>query len=436
MISWWLILLLLFGSVLILLFLGLPIAFSLGFVSIVAACCLWWPHPFKGFYGIALSGFEEMTNYLLICVPLFILMAEVIFRSGMGGDTYEVIHDFLSRLPGGLAMAAVVFGMIFGACCGASTAGTATVGLLSIPEMKKRGYYPGLAGAIVAFAGALSILIPPSVIFILYGVLSGTSIGALFMGGVIPGVIGTFLACIYIYIRAKKNPSLVPPGEKVNLKKAFSGLWKVWAMLVIVVALLGAIYLGVATPTEASALACLLVFLLAAIKKRLTWEVVRSSIINTVRVTTMIGWIIVGAMAFGYVVIRSGAAAGLTEFVANLDIPVVVVIFCLMIMYLIMGMFIDPVGIVLMTVPVLMPVLTLLDIDPLWFGVMVCINMCAGNISPPMGLNIYIVKGIDDSIPMSHLFKEAWPLVGINFVVILLVLFFPSLATWLPSTMR
>ncbi len=433
---WWLILLLLFGSVLILLFLGLPIAFSLGFVSIVAACILWWPHPFRGFYGISLSGFEEMTNYLLICVPLFILMAEVIFRSGMGGDTYEVIHNFLAGFPGGLGMAAVIFGMVFGACCGASTAGTATVGLLSIPEMRKRGYHPGFAGAIVAFAGALSILIPPSVIFIIYGVLSGTSIGALFMGGVIPGVIATALACLYIFIKVKRNPELAPPGERVPLKKALTALWRVWAMLLIVVALLGVIYLGVATPTEASALACLLVFLLAAVQRRLSWEIVRAAVLNTVKVTTMIGWIIVGAMAFGYVLIRSGAAVELTEFVADLNVPVTVVVFCLMLMYLFMGMFIDPVGIILMTVPVLMPVLNTLGIDPLWFGVMVCINMCAGNISPPMGLNIYIVKGIATDVPMSELFREAWPFVFINAVVILLVLIFPSLATWLPSTMR
>ncbi len=347
-----------------------------------------------------------------------------------------MIHNFLAGFPGGLGMAAVIFGMVFGACCGASTAGTATVGLLSIPEMRKRGYHPGFAGAIVAFAGALSILIPPSVIFIIYGVLSGTSIGALFMGGVIPGVIATALACLYIFIKVKRNPELAPPGERVPLKKALAALWRVWAMLLIVVALLGVIYLGVATPTEASALACLLVFLLAAVQRRLSWEIVRAAVLNTVKVTTMIGWIIVGAMAFGYVLIRSGAAVELTEFVADLNVPVTVVVFCLMLMYLFMGMFIDPVGIILMTVPVLMPVLNTLGIDPLWFGVMVCINMCAGNISPPMGLNIYIVKGIATDVPMSELFREAWPFVFINAVVILLVLIFPSLATWLPSTMR
>ncbi len=433
---WWGLLALLFGALLFLLMIGLPIAFSLGFVSVIMACILWWPHPFRGFYGIALSGFNEMTNFLLVCIPLFILMAEVIFRSGAGGDTYEVVHKFMASMPGGLGMAAIVFGMIFGACCGASTAGTATVGLLSIPEMRKRGYDPGLAGAIVGFAGALSILIPPSIIFILYGVLSGVSIGALFMGGVVPGIIATALACVYLAIRAIRNPEVAPRGEKSSLMEKLSSLWKVWAMLLVIVALLGTIYLGVATPTEASAIACLLVFIIAWVQGKLSWKITKEALYNTVRVTTMVGWIIVGAMAFSYVVVRSGAAASFTEWIVGLPIPTTLIIVLLMAMYLILGMFIDPVGIIMMTTPILMPVINALNIDPLWFGVMVCVNMCAGNISPPMGINIYIVKGIAPDVSMGDLFKEAWPLVAIDAIVILLVLFFPALATWLPSTMR
>ncbi len=433
---WWLLLTLLFGILFVLLMIGLPIAFSLGFVSVVMACILWWPDPFKGFYGIALSGYNEMTNYLLICVPLFILMAEIIFRSGMGEDTYEVVHKFMSNLPGGLGMAAIIFGMIFGACCGASTAGTATVGLLSIPEMRRRNYDPGLAGALVGFAGALSILIPPSIIFILYGVLSGVSIGALFMGGVFPGIIATFVACLYLYIRACKNPQIAPKGEKFSWQEKFFSLWKVWAMFLIIIALLGTIYMGIATPTEASAIACLLVFILAFLKRRLSYKVVKEALFNTIKITTMVGWIIVGAMAFSYVIVRSGAAASFTEWIVELPVPTVVIIIALMIMYLILGMFIDPVGIIMMTTPILIPVINALEIDPLWFGVMVCINMCAGNISPPMGINIYIVKGIAPDISMGKLFKEAVPLVVINMIVIGLVLIFPSLATWLPSTMR
>ncbi len=377
-----------------------------------------------------------MTDFLLVCVPLFILMAEVIFRSGMGKDTYEVVHKFLGGLPGGLGMAAIVFGMIFGAACGASTAGTATVGLLSIPEMRRHDYDPALAGALVAFAGALSILIPPSVIFILYGVLSSVSIGALFIGGIVPGILATVLACIYLAVRVILNPSIAPRAESVPMKEKLSSLWKVWAMLVVIVALLGAIYAGVTTPTEASAVACLLVFVIAALQKRLTWKVVREAVVHTVRVTTMIGWIIIGAMAFGFVVIRSGAAAGLTQWLVDLPVPTLVIVFALMIAYLIMGMFIDPAGIVMMTTPIIMPVINALQIDPLWFGVMLCINMCAGNVSPPMGINIYIVKGLAPDINMGSLFREAWPLVVVDFIVILSVLFVPSLATWLPATMH
>lgn len=432
---WWGLLIILFSALLVLLFLGLPIAFSLGFVSIVMALIIWWPDPFSGFYGIALSGFNEMTNYLLVCVPLFILLAELMFRSGAGEDTYEVIHRFLSGLPGGLGMAAVVFGMVFGAVCGASTAGTATVGLLSIPEMKRRGYEDGLNGSLVAFAGALSILIPPSVIFILYGVLAAESIGDLFMGGVFPGVIATALACIYIGIVVRLNPSLAPRAPGFTAKEKFSSLWRVWAILLVIVVLLGSIYMGVATPTEASAVATALVFIIAGAQRRLNWKVMSEALLRTMRTTAMIGWIIIGAMAFGYIIIRSGAAGALTEWIVTLAVPTTVVIIGLMLMYLIMGMFIDPAAIVMMTTPILMPVFMALQIDTLWFGVLLVINMCAGNITPPMALNLYIVKGISD-IDMAKLFRAAWPFVAIDVIVILLVLFFPQLATWLPSTMH
>lgn len=432
---WWGLIAVLFGALLFFLFLGLPIAFSLAFVSIVTAIAIWWPAPLAGLYGIALSGFNEMSNFLLVCVPLFILMAEIISRSGMGTDTYEAIHKFLGGLPGGLGMAAIVFGMIFGAACGASTAGTATVGLLSIPEMKKRGYDDGLNGAIVAFAGALSILIPPSVIFILYGVLASESIGDLFMGGVFPGVIATALACVYLFVRVRLNPSLAPKAAGFTTREKFASLWKVWAMLLIIVALLGTIYAGFATPTEASAIACALVFILALAQRRLNWKVLNESLLRAVKTTAMIGWIIVGAMAFGYVIIRSGAAAALTTWIVSLPVPTIVVIVGLMFMYLILGMFLDPAAIVMFTTPILMPILGALDINVLWFGVLICINMCAGNISPPMGLNIYIVKGLS-GFDIGRLFKEAYLLLAIDIIVILLVLFFPSLATWLPGTMH
>ena len=226
-----LLLLVLVVALLFLLFLGLPIAFALGIVSIVLATFLWWPDPGRGYYGVVLAGYNEMTNFLLVCVPLFILMAEVIGRSGMGDDTYDFAFKLLSFLPGGLAMASVVFGMVFGACCGASTAGTATVALLSVPPMRQKGYNGGFAGAIVAFAGALSILIPPSILFIIYGVLSGVSVGALFMAGIVPGLLLVILGCLYIFVAIKIDPSLAP--EKVaraSMSEVMSSMLRIWPM--------------------------------------------------------------------------------------------------------------------------------------------------------------------------------------------------------------
>ncbi|MFO7885869.1 MAG: TRAP transporter large permease [Desulfobacteraceae bacterium] len=431
--EWYIVLGILVISLSLFLFLGLPVAFSLGFLSMISAL-IFWPGT-SGLYGVALAGYAHMGNYTLVCVPLFILMAQLVMHSRMGADSYEVADRFLRQLPGGLGMTSAVFGAIFGAVCGASTAGTATVGLLSLPEMMKRGYQSGISGAIVAFSGALSILIPPSVILILYGTLANESIGALFAGGIIPGLMMTILSLLYIYIRVIINPSIAPRDEvRYTWKEKFSSLWKVWSLLCVVVLLLGTIYTGIATPTEASAIACLAVFCIAFFKKMLDMKTMRRALMHTVRTTAMIGWIIIGATSFGYVIIYSGCAAELTDWVVTLPVPSTVIVIILMLGFLIMGMFLDPAAIVMMTTPIILPILLALEINVLWFGVLMAINMCAGNISPPMGLNLYIVKGLlPDQMNLGKLFKAAVPFMILDIVVIFLVMVFPGLVTWLPE---
>lgn len=432
--EWYMILLLLVGSLCVLLFMGLPVAFSLGFLSTVSAL-IFWPGT-EGLYGVALAGYGHMSSYTLVCVPLFILMAQVVMHSRMGTDTYDVADRFLRNLPGGLGMTSTVFGAIFGAVCGASTAGTATVGLLSLPEMQRRGYEEGMSGAIVAFSGALSILIPPSVILILYGTLANESIGALFAGGVIPGVLMTVLAILYIYTRVKLNPAVAPRDDvRFTWKEKFSSLWKVWSLLLLVILLLGTIYTGIATPTEASAIACLAVFAIAISKGTMSWDLLKKSLLATVKTTTMIGWIIIGATSFGYVIIYSGCATELTDWVVALPVSPTVVVIVLMFGFLIMGMFLDPAAIVMMTTPIILPILLALDVNVLWFGILMTVNMCAGNISPPMGLNLYIVKGLvpPEAMNMKRLFLGAIPFIVIDAVTIALIMIFPAIATWLPS---
>jgi len=432
--EWYVVLFILVGSLTLLLFLGLPVAFSLGFLSMVSAL-VFWPGT-EGLYGVALAGYGHMSNYTLVCVPLFILMAQIVMHSRMGTDTYDVADRFLRNLPGGLGMTSTVFGAIFGAVCGASTAGTATVGLLSLPEMQRRGYQQGISGAIVAFSGALSILIPPSVILILYGTLANESIGALFAGGILPGMLMTGLALLYIGIRVKINPSIAPRDDvRFTWKEKFSSLWKVWALLLLVILLLGTIYTGIATPTEASAIACVAVFAIAIAKKTMNMEILRKALLATVKTTTMIGWIIIGATSFGYVIIYSGCAAALTDWVVDLPVPPVAIVVVLMVGFLIMGMFLDPAAIVMMTTPIILPILNGLDVNVLWFGILMTVNMCAGNISPPMGLNLYIVKGLvpPESMRMKNLFYGAVPFILIDIVTIGLIMIFPGLATWLPG---
>ncbi|CCK79716.1 TRAP transporter large permease [Desulfobacula toluolica] len=431
--EWYIVLSILVVSLSFFLFLGLPVAFSLGFLSIICAL-VFWPGT-TGLYGVALAGYGHMGNYTLVCVPLFILMAQLVMHSRMGTDSYEVADRFLRRLPGGLGMTSAVFGAIFGAVCGASTAGTATVGLLSLPEMIKREYQAGMSGAIVAFSGALSILIPPSVILILYGTLANESIGALFAGGIIPGILMTVLALAYIFIRVLIDPDVAPRDDvRFTWKEKFASLSKVWSLLTVIFILLFTIYTGVATPTEASAIACLAVFIIAFVKKNLDVKTTRKALLHTVKTTAMIGWIIIGATSFGYVIIYSGCAAELTDFVVSLPLPTTAVVMILMLGFLIMGMFLDPAAIVMMTTPIILPILTALEIDTLWFGILMAVNMCAGNISPPMGLNLYIVKGlVPDKIKLAELFKAAVPFIILDIVTIGLIMIFPEIVTWLPS---
>ncbi len=433
--EWYIVLLILVASLTLFLFLGLPVAFSLGFLSVLAAL-VFWPGT-TGLYGVALAGYGHMGNYTLVCVPLFILMAQLVMHSRMGTDSYEVADRFLRRLPGGLGMTSAVFGAIFGAVCGASTAGTATVGLLSLPEMIKREYQAGMSGAIVAFSGALSILIPPSVILILYGTLANESIGALFAGGIIPGVLMTVLALVYIFIRVKLDPNVAPRDDTVfSWKEKFASLWKVWSLLLVIVILLFTIYTGVATPTEASAIACIAVFTIALFKRSLNLQITRKALLHTVRTTAMIGWIIIGATSFGYVIIYSGCAAELTDWVVSLPLPNYAVVMILMFGFLVMGMFLDPAAIVMMTTPIILPILNALEINVLWFGVLMAVNMCAGNISPPMGLNLYIVKGLmPDEMKLGALFRAAVPFIALDVLTIGLIMVFPGLVTWLPSLM-
>ena len=433
--EWYVVLFILMGSLTLLLCLGLPVAFSLGFLSMVATL-VFWPGT-SGLYGVALAGYGHMSNFTLVCVPLFILMAQIVMYSEMGRDTYEVADRFLRRLPGGLGMTSTLFGAIFGAVCGASTAGTATVGLLSLPEMLGRKYDEGMSGAIVAFSGALSILIPPSVILILYGTLANESIGALFAGGIIPGILMTIFGMFYIWAAVRIKPSMAPRDDtRFTWKEKFGSLWKVWSLLLVILLLLGTIYTGIATPTEASAIACLAVFVIAYLRGAMNMTILRKCIIQTVRTTSMIGWIIIGATSFGYVIIYSGCAQGLTDWVVSLPFSPVFIVAVLMLGYIVLGMFLDPAAIVMMTTPIVMPILLALDINVLWFGILVTINMCCGNISPPMGLNLYIVKGLmPEAISLRRLFIGAIPFMVIDLLVIAAVMAFPALATWLPSIM-
>ena len=420
---------------LVLLFAGMPVFASLGLASIVGILLLKGP---AGLLSIPSIMYDRLRSFTLVAVPLFILMGEVIFHSGMGGDLYTLGSRWLNRLPGGLAMASVVASAIFAAMCGVSIAGAATIGAFAIPEMLDRKYDKQLATGSVAAAGALALLIPPSVGFIIYGEVADESVGKLFIGGIIPGIVLALMMIVYIGIRARLQPEIAPlTKETVTWRLRFRSLSRIWPALLLIFAVLGSIYLGVATPTEAAAVGFIVSLILAfSIYKSLNWQVLRSIFRSAIVTSGMILLIFVCALVFGYVLTLARIPQQLTAFVVAAEWPKWAVLAGVMGMLIVMGMFMDIVSVITISAPLLIPIIEFLGYNTLWFGIVMGITLEMAVITPPVGLNLYTIKAIaPEEVSLADIIKGVLPFVGIEAVCLGIFVAFPSLSLWLPSTM-
>ncbi|MBW2064832.1 MAG: TRAP transporter large permease [Deltaproteobacteria bacterium] len=419
-------------SLILLLALGTPISFCLGFLGLAGIIGFL---DLGNLYQIAEIAAATGTNLFMITLPLFILMAEIVSFSGIGDDIYTAAHDWLSWLPGGLAISSIVTCTGFAAISGSSPATAATIGLVSIPEMIKRGYNRKLAVGSIAVGGTLGILIPPSITMIIYGFITEVSIGKLFIAGIIPGFVLALLLCISIAVAVKVRPGLAPRMEGVSWSKRLSSLKRVWAFIFLAISIIGSIYTGIATPTESAAIGATLSLVIAFVYRRLTLKALHEALKRTVAVTAMIMFLVIGGNVVAFLLSSLTIPQYVTGWITSLEASRWSVMIIINVILLLMGCLLDPMAIMVISLPIIFPIITQLGFDPVWFGIVVTINVEMGMITPPVGLNLFILKGSVPNITMKDIMVGAAPFLVLLVIGLIIIMVFPSLATWLPGRM-
>jgi tripartite ATP-independent transporter DctM subunit len=424
------------GTILVffLLFLGMPIAFSLmlvGFAGIAYLSSLEAALPVA-----ARTVYEVSAYYPYTVIPLFIVMGGFAGSSGMTHELYRAFDKWLRKLPGGLGIATIGACAGFAAVCGSSVATAATMGTIAAPEMKRFKYHPGLAAGTIAAGGTLGFLIPPSIGFIIYGMLTEQSIGRLLIAGIIPGLI---LAAAYmgvVVVKVKLNPSLAPISPRpVTWREKFIALTGVWEPLAVFLVVMGGIYMGFSTPTEAGAIGAAALFLVALIKGRLNGKNLGHALQEAVRISVMVLFLVASANVFSYFLALSTIPMKVAAWAAGLQVSPYLVHAFVILIYLFLGCFLDAISMMVLTMPVIFPVILALGFDPIWFGVIAVLMMEAGLITPPMGLNIFTVAGVVKDVPVEQIFRGALPFLLSIFAIVILITIFPALALLLPSMM-
>ncbi len=384
---------------------------------------------------IANSVWNSIDSWSLTALPLFVLMGEILFRTAMSTRLLNGLVPWLSNIPGRLLHINVVACSLFAAVSGSSAATTATVGKITLTELSKRGYNRKLAIGSLAGAGTLGFLIPPSLIMIIYGILSDSSIGKLFIGGIIPGIILASMYSSYIIIVSLIKPDIVPKDkEHYTLKEKILASKELIPVLGLIFVVLGGIYLGFTTPTEAAAIGVLGAYILAIYFKNLTWENFKLSLLNSVKTTVMICFIIMGAAFLSQVVGFVGIARALSEYIAGLNLSPYVLIFVLGLMYLFLGMILDGISIVVMTLPIVLPIVLNAHFSPLWFGIFLVIMVELSQITPPVGFSLFVIQGISDE-KIDEILKATFPFFIIMILMVIILTIFPEIALFLPEKM-
>jgi tripartite ATP-independent transporter DctM subunit len=416
---------------------GLPLAFSTGAVAVFFAYFLFGE---PGLTLIISRVFTLMGNYVLVSVPLFIFMACILERAGIAEQIFRAVHVWSGRLRGGLAVAVIISCALMAAMVGVIGAEIVTMGVVALPAMLNRGYHKNLALGSICAGGGLATLIPPSVVFILYGLTAGVSVGQLYMAGVVPGLMLSGFYITYILGRSYLQPSIAPLPSAEELAMPLSeklGLLKELVLPGIVAfSVLGSLYLGIATPTEAAGVGVLGAMIASAVNGKLSWAGISRAVADTTRVTAMLYWLFFGSSALIGVYTLAGGTKLIQDVMTNLPIGPLGVVILIQVIWIILGCFIDWIGILLLTAPIFVPIVSALGFDLVWLGALFCINMQISYISPPFGPAAFYLKGVTPpDITLNQIFNSVWPYLALQFIALGLVISFPQIALWLPSTM-
>ncbi len=423
------------AAFMLLLVLRMPIAYAMALVGFVGFSCL--TSVSSSFSMVAKEIYNTFSSYSLSVIVMFIWMGFLAYYSGIGTRLYVFAYKLIGHWPGGLAIATQIACGVFGAICGSNTATAATMGAIALPEMKKYNYDMSLATASIAAGGVLGVLIPPSVIFIVYGMATEQSIGKLFMAGIIPGIMLMLFYIITIWILTLRQPALGPPGPRAGWKERFNSLRGGLAEVLFVFALsMGGLFAGWFTPTEAGAVGAAGVLLVALLGRNLTIENFKKSLFDATRTTAMIMLMIAGAMIFGRFMAISRVPFELASWAGSLLLPPFAVMAIILLIYLILGCFIDALALILLTIPIFFPVVVnTLGYDPIWFGVIMVMVVAMGVITPPVGMNVYVIKGVAPEIPIESIFRGIWPFLIALIICLIVLIAFPSIAIFLPYSL-
>jgi tripartite ATP-independent transporter DctM subunit len=410
---------------------GMRIAFATAMCGFVGLWMLRGYDPAAALSATTIVG--HITNYNLLVLPLFIMMGFFAYYAGITRDLYWAARQWLGHLPGGLAIATVVGCAGFAAACGASTASAAVMGRVALPELKKYGYDDKVSTGCVAAGGTMAIMIPPSVLMVIYGFIAEESIGALLLAGILPGLLQAASYVIMLLLRFKHNPALGPPIAGITWNERFRSLTGVWGMIVLILLVMGSMYTGVATPTEAAGVGALGALALAA--PRLTFKEFWQAMFETARTTALIFAIVAGVLIYVHFLGFTGMPAAVANWIVQLELPTIVVLIGILCLYLVLGMFLDGIGMILLTVPIVLPTIKALGVDPIVFGVLVIRMVEIGLMTPPVGLNVYVLRGVAPHVSMGDIFRGCGWFVFVDIINVAILLAFPIIILLIPMTM-
>lgn len=422
-----------FLAVFLLAFMRIPLAVAMAIAGVVGLGLMrgWGP----AYASTSQVIFETGFHYVLSVIPLFVLMGNLVARAGMARELFTAANAFVGHRPGGLAMASIIASGGFGSICGSSIATAATMSRVAHPEMARHGYKNSLSTGAIASGGTLGILIPPSTILVIYGIITETDIGQLFIAGILPGLLAVTCLCLAVWLITWRDPAAGPPAARFSAAQRWAALRGIWGVVVLFILVIGGIYGGVFTATEGAGVGAAGAFVIALLRGTLTPKVLFDILIESTRTTAMLFTILIAAMIFTNFVNFTSMPAELRDFVLQFSPNPVMVVVMMMGIYLLLGMVMEELAIVLLTIPVFFPVVVGLGFDPVWFGILIVTIVEIGLISPPVGLNLFVLNSLLPKVGLGTIYRGVWPFVIADVVRLGILIAFPAIALWLPSLM-